>query len=326
MGKNEQTPATGSGLSMKRRPDFSSVTVILLTAVLFAVIGMASKTFLTYSNIYSILYGVAFQFLAAIGFTYLMIMGEIDLSVGSVYAFAGMFTGYLMLKKHLPLAPSIIISLAVCLLLGLLTGFLVVRLRLNSMMVTIATMTLVRGLASNFVKALTGATYPTKMRALAKASFHGLHYIVIVMIVLVVVLEYLLRNAAFFKKMYYVGENLETTRIYGIRSDIIKTLMFGVSALCAGIGGILINARVTYADTTIGNGLEFTVLTAAVLGGASLSGGKGSILATAFGLIFLAAISNTMVVFNIDPLLSQLIVGIILIVSVFIDSRVNKNS
>lgn len=325
MDKIEQT-AAAPALSMKKKPSFTSMTVILLTAVLFAGVGMNSDTFFTYSNIYSIVYGVGFQFLAAIGFTFLIIMGEMDLSVGSVYAFSGMFVGYMVLKLKLSLWLAIGISLSACLLLGLITGFLVVKLHLNSMMVTIATMTLVRGLASNFVKALTGLTYPKEMRALAKTSFHGVHYIVIAMVVLVIVLEFLLKRSAFFKKMYYVGENLETTRVYGIRSDIIKTLIFGVSSLTAGMGGILINARVTYADTAIGNGLEFTILTACVLGGASLNGGKGSILATAFGLIFLATISNAMVVFNIDPLLSQLIVGIILIVSVFVDSRVNKNS
>ncbi len=89
-----------------------------------------------------------------------MIIGEIDLSVGSVYAFSGIFMGYLMVIMKLPLFPAWVLSLLVCALMGLITGFLVVKFKLNSMMVTIATLTLIRGLASNFVKRMYGATYP----------------------------------------------------------------------------------------------------------------------------------------------------------------------
>ena len=143
---------TVSSISRRKKFDFSSLTIIFITIGLFTLLAFTSETFLTYRNIYSILYGVSFQFIAIIGFTYLMIIGEIDLSVGSVYAFSGIFMGYLMVVMKLPLLPAMCISLLVCALMGMLTGFLVVRFRLNSMMVTIATLTLIRGLASNFVK------------------------------------------------------------------------------------------------------------------------------------------------------------------------------
>ncbi len=312
-------------LSTKKKLDFSTATVLVLTAALFLGLALTRDTFLRYDNIYSILYGVSFQFLAVIGFTFLLIMGEIDLSVGSVYAFSGMFVGFMTIKLHLPLAVAVLVSLAVCAGMGLLTGLLIVKLRLNSMMVTIATMTLIFGLASNFVKQLSGSTYPIAMRALSKANVGGVHWTVILMVVLVVVLEFLLRRSTLLRKLYYVGENEETARVYGIKSGKIKVLVFGISSLTAAMGGIFANARVTYADASLGLGLEFTLLTAAVLGGASLYGGKGSILSSCIGLVFLATISNGMVIFDVDPLLSQIIVGIILVVSVFIDRRFNRN-
>jgi ribose/xylose/arabinose/galactoside ABC-type transport system permease subunit len=311
-------------ISRKKKFDFSSLTIIFITVGLFIFLAFTSDTFLTTRNIYSILYGVSFQFFAVIGFTYLMMMGEIDLSVGSVYAFSGMFMGYLMVTMKVPLIPAMGLSLLVCGLMGLGTGFLVVRFRLNSMMVTIATMTLIRGLASNFVARMYGATYPTAMRHLSKTEIGGIFVTIIVMVVLVVVLEILLKKSSIFKKMYFVGENRQTARIYGIKSDRIKMATFALSALAAAVGGILISSRITYADTAIGSGLEFQLLTAAVLGGASLYGGKGSILGSCIGLLFLATILNGMVIFNIEPLLQQLIIGIILIVSVFIDTRLNK--
>jgi ribose/xylose/arabinose/galactoside ABC-type transport system permease subunit len=253
-------------------------------------------------------------------------MGEIDLSVGSVYAFSGMFMGYLMVMMKVPLLPAMGISLLVCGLMGMVTGYLVVRFRLNSMMVTIATLTLIRGLSSYLVKAMYGATYPPAMRHLSKIEVGNVYITIIAMIVLVVVLEILLKRSAIFKRMYFVGENRQTARIYGIKSDRIKITMFAVSALAAAIGGILISSRVSYADTAIGVGLEFQLLTAAVLGGASLYGGKGSILGSCIGLIFLATILNGMVIFNIEPLLQQLIIGVILIISVFIDTRLNRGN
>jgi ribose transport system permease protein len=221
--------------------------------------------------------------------------------------------------------PAMGLSLLACIVMGALTGFLIVKFRLNSMMVTIATMTLIRGLASNFVKRMYGATYPSEMRHLSKVEINEVYLTIIVMIVLVVILEILLKKSSIFKRMYSVGENRLTARIYGIKSDRIIIALFALSALAAGIGGILISSRVTYADTAIGLGLEFHLLTAAVLGGASLYGGKGSMLGSAVGLVFLATILNGMVIFNIEPLLQQLIVGIILIAAVFMDTRLNKN-
>ena len=191
-------------------------------------------------------------------------------------------------------------------------------------MVTIATMTLIRGLASNFVKRMYGATYPSNMRHLSKIEIGDIYLTIIIMVIFVVVLELLLNRSAIFKRMYSVGENRQTARIYGIKSDRIIVSLFALSALAAGIGGILISSRVTYADTAIGLGLEFHLLTAAVLGGASLYGGRGSMLGSCVGLIFLATILNGMIIFNIEPLLQQLIVGVILIIAVFVDTRLNK--
>jgi ribose/xylose/arabinose/galactoside ABC-type transport system permease subunit len=318
--------STVTSISRRKKFDFSSLTILFITIGLFTALSFTSDTFFTYRNIYSILYGVSFQFIAIIGFTYLMIIGEIDLSVGSVYAFSGIFMGYLMVMMKVPLFPAMCISLLICALMGMITGILVVKFKLNSMMVTIATMTLIRGLASNFVKRMYGATYPTTMRNLSKIEINDIYLTIIIMIVLVVVLEILLKRSSIFKRMYFVGENRQTARIYGIKSDKIIVSLFALSALAAGVGGILISSRVTYADTAIGLGLEFHFLTAAVLGGASLFGGKGSVLGSFFGLIFLATILNGMIIFNIEPLLQQLIIGVILIGAVFVDTRLNKDN
>lgn len=191
---------TSKTLTDRPKRDLSAITVILLTAVLIAGMSVISDTFFTYDNLYSILYGVSFQFLAIIGFTCLMIMGEIDLSAGAMYGFSGMLVGWLMLKQDMPMWVSILIALIICTSMGLLTGLLVVKLRLNSMMVTIATMTLIAGLGSNLVKSLTGTTYPSAFRALPRANIGGVHFTVIAMIFLAITLEILLKRSTIFKK------------------------------------------------------------------------------------------------------------------------------
>ena len=300
-----------------------TITIIVLTAALFLVLTVTSTTFMSYSNIYTILYGLSIEFFAVIGFTYLMIMGEIDLSVGSVYGFAGTLLGVLMLND-LPLLPALLITLAASAGFGFLNGFLVTRFRLNSLMVTIGSMTLIKGVNWVLIRSLFGRTYPSEFRGLARASLGDINVTVILMIALVIVLEILLRRTTPFRKLYYVGENIQTAKIYGLPAERIKVVFFTLSALAAAVGGILANSRITHADVTTGDGLEFKVLTAAVLGGASLFGGKGSVMNSVIGLLFLATVLNGMIIFKIEPLLQQFVVGVILIVSVFIDTRLNR--
>jgi ribose transport system permease protein len=290
--------------------------------VLGAALTFTSDTFLSVNNIVSILYGVSINFWGTIGFVYLMIMGELDLSVGSVYAFSGMITGLLM-RNHWPLVPALMVALFLSALIGYINGFLVVRFKVPSMMITLGTMAAVRGLANLLCTWLYGYPYPPSYEALARQRIGGLQLTTIVMILAVIILELLLKRAVVFRRMYYVGENLETARIYGIRAGRQKIIIFTVMSLLAGVGGILTGSRLRFADSTIGNGLEFTILTAVVLGGASLSGGRGSILRAVVGLIFLSTITTGMVVHNIEPLIQQLIVGVILIVTVFIDTRMS---
>ncbi len=303
--------------------DLSTVSILILTGLAAAVLAFASDSFLTYSNIYSILYGISIEGFAVIGFTYLMVMGEIDLSVGAVYALSGTLTGYLMLQGA-PIGVAAPAALLVCAAIGAVNGGLTVRFKLNSLMVTIGMMILVRGVVDVLIPALAGSTFSRSYRALVRMRLGRINVSIIVLIVLVAVLEFLLRRGAFFKKLYYIGENAKSAQVYGIGAGRIKIAVFTLTSTIAGMGGILAGSRIMHADVTTGKGLEFKVVTAAVLGGASLFGGRGSILGSAMGLVFLAVVLNGMVKFNIEPLLQQLVVGVILIAAVFFDTLMNR--
>ncbi|GHV73565.1 sugar ABC transporter permease [Spirochaetia bacterium] len=313
----------GSVLKNRQGINFSSFTIIILTLLLGAGLTLTSKTFLSANNFLSILYGVSFNFFGAIGFTCLMIMGELDLSVGSVYALSGMIVGLLM-RNHVPLIPSLAAALVISAAIGFINGFFVVKFKVASMMVTLGTMAAIRGCANFLCTKLYGYPYRASYQALSRVRIGGIYLTIIIMVVAAIILEILLKRATVFKKMFIVGENLETARIYGIKAGRLKIIIFVITALLSGVGGILIGARQRFADVSIGNGLEFTILTAVVLGGASLTGGKGSIFRALIGLIFLAMITTGMIIHNIEPLIQQLIVGIILIITVFIDTRMGR--
>ena len=314
------------GFLRRRFSSLNTLTIVAVTVVLFVVLSVSTTNFFSYSNIYSLLFGVSIQFFALIGFTFLMIQGEIDLSVGAMYGFAGALSGTFVILLGFPLWPAIIITLIAAALVGFINGYLVVRFRIMSMMITIGMMSVLTGLMSILSTGLGAEVFPEEYRNLIKFKIAGIHWSILAFLLIVIVLEVFLNRSAIFRQMYYIGHNVETVRLYGIKADKVKITSFVVSSVTAAIGGILATSRITHAYPTTGLGLEFTMVTAAVLGGASLYGGRGSIMRSVLGLLFLAIVSNGMIIFQIDPYLQQVLMGAVLIAAVFADTRLNARN
>jgi len=301
--------------------DRQIVPIALMVVVATILLGLAHPRFLEIGNLYGLLLDLSLQMLAISGFVYVMATGEIDLSVGAVYGFTGALAGFLMQQMGMPFAAAAALSLGCALLFGLINGLLTVKLRLNSLMLTIGTMVLIRGLSGVLNTVLVGQTFSSAFRALARAHVGGVHVVVIAALALLVVFTVLERRTAMFRRLYLAGESAATALLYGIRVDRIKIAAFACSALAAGAAGLVAASRVTHADAQLGDGLEFTLVTAAVLGGASLSGGKGTLAGSFLGLAFLAVVVNGMVAFDVEPALQSLVVGVLLIVAVTLDRR-----
>ena len=299
-------------------------TVFLLIAGLFLLLTFTSKTFLTYNNLYSILFGVSIQFFAVIGFTFLLILGEIDLAVGSMYGLSGTLVGVLMVLGKWDFAPAVIVVLILCAAFGAGVGFLVTKLRLNSMMVTLGTMSLLKGLTAVVFNMMTANIYGEAYRQFAKFRIFDINWTIIAMVVIVIIFEILMKKVPAFRQVYYIGYNVETAKLFGMRTDSIKILSFAACALTAAFGGIIATSRITHSDILTGSGLEFSLIMACVVGGASLMGGKGSMLKSAAGMLFIALITNGMIIYKIEPNMQQIVIGIILVIAVFIDVWMNK--
>lgn len=308
---------------MKHKRSTSQYTVILLIIALFLLLSLTSETFLAYDNLYSVIYGVSIQFFAVIGFTLLIVMGEVDLAVGSMYGLSGTLVGYCICIWKWPLWLAIPVVLAACAAAGYLVGVIVTRFRLNSMMVTLGTTSLIAGLNAVVFNSFPAVTYSAEYRAIAKFKLFDIHWTIVLMAVIVIVLEFLLHRLPAMRKLYYIGNSGETARLYGIKTDKIKRICFTVSSLTAAIGGIVATSRITHSDILTGKNLEFTLITASVVGGASMAGGRGGILNAALGMIFIALLSNGMTIYRIDPFMQQIALGVILVVSVFADVHMN---
>ena len=303
----------------------SKFTVVILTVGLSLFLALSTDTFANSSNIISIIYAMSFSAVVSFSFTFLMIMGEIDLSVGSVYGWSGAFTGLLIMKFGIPMPLSIALVLLISAGVGLGIGILVTVGRLNSMMVTLGFLSIFVGLQNMTVTQINKAYAPV-YKDIATPTIFGIHWLIVVAIIAVIVLEIFQRKSVLFRRVYIVGQNIDTARIAGIKAVKIKLLFFSLSTVGAALGGILAGARIGSPQIETGNGLEFTLVTAAVLGGASLFGGKGSVLMTYVSLLFLQIISTGLNIYKVEPVAQQIFVGVILVIAVLIDTNMNSES
>lgn len=316
---------TGRTLSAneKKKFNFGSWIIIYISAALFLFLSLTRDNFFNFSNIHSILYGVSFNFFAAIGFTLLIIMGELDMSVGSLFGFGGAMMGYFVFTHHLPVGAAIPLAMLLALMIGLCAGFLVVRFRLNSMMVTIGVMMAVKGFNWMMVNKFGGRQLPLEAREFVSVDIGGVRWSIWLMLIAAVILEFLLYKSWHFRQLYYIGHNMDTTTLYGLKAGRVKVLCFGVSAAISAFGGCLMTARLARPDVTVGANLEISIITAAVIGGASIFGGRGSVVRSMLGVFFIFLLQNGMTAYNIDSYIQQIVVGAILVAAIYLDLRFN---
>ena len=214
-----------------RETNWGSYSIYIVCVFVFLLVALSRENFLRFPNLYSLVFGLSMEFLPIIATTFLLIMGEVDLSIGSIFAFSGVFTGYLLENLSLPIWLAIPVALAATAAVGLVNGLLVVRLRANSLMITIGTMILFRGIADGLINFLGGITYSDEYRAIAGIKAGGVHLTIFVMCVVIIVLEVLLVKHAGFRTLYYIGNNTRSALLYGVRVNRIKLTVFVLSGL-----------------------------------------------------------------------------------------------
>ncbi|MEH6835871.1 ABC transporter permease [Falsihalocynthiibacter arcticus] len=308
---------------MLRMRETGLIGIIL---VMFVVMSFASPYFLTWINMRAMVMAFAVEGIVVIGMTILLISGGIDLSVGSVTALAMVVAGWLFLAGVDPWVASAI-AIAVCTGIGAIMGFFVTRVGLHHFIVSLAVMVIARGvcLLGTGGRPLGLFTLPPEFKFIGQGSIGPIPLVIIIFVITVIVFDYLLRRTTLFRKVFYTGSNERAAAYSGIRT---KKVVFLTTTLCSalcGVAGIIYMSRFGSAQPTFGLGMELNVIAAAVIGGASLNGGTGSILGAILGVVLLSVVSSSLALLDVSVYWQDIIRGSILLVAVTLDHYMNKN-
>lgn len=319
------------------RPHSREIDLLLAIYLAVVVVGILYPfAFFSGANVRAVLNNMAFDGILAVGMMLLMVAGVFDLSVGAMASLTGVLCGWLMVKQGWPVAAAVPAALLAAAFGGFVNGVLVARARVNALITTLGTMGVFQGVT--ILLGGPGVTdLPEGFTALGQAEFVDittpnwgrldalrLQLPVWGMLALALLAHYLLRHTPQFRQLYYVGSNPRAARLSGIDVPGLQVLGFTLMGLIAGVAGLAFAARVGSAVSTAGQGAELRVITAVILGGASLTGGKGSIPGALLGVLFMALVTNVLIITRVSSYWQGIVVGVILVAAVAIDSFQNR--
>ncbi len=302
------------GKILKNR-EYSLITVLIIISLLM---GIFTNYFFKFANLNSILLGLTVEGIIVIGMVILLISGGLDLSVGSTMCMTGVVVG-LSLQSGMPIPIAIIVSLMTAIVIGMINGMLIAKLNLNPFITTLGMSIAVRGLLLIISDGKSVLNLPDAFNIIGRGKLFGIQYPVYVMIVLIIIMDFIIRRNRYFRQSYYVGGNEKAARLNGINVEKVKIVNYTLSALCAGIVGVMLTARFGSASVTVGQNTALIVITASIIGGASLNGGKGTIIGAFLGALFLQVLSSSLNLLGVDINYQSFITGLILIIAIVMD-------
>lgn len=296
---------------------FGIVMVLLLLILVFSLV---SPAFLTVTNIINVARQVSMLGIVSVGVTFVMISGGMDLSVGAQVSMAGMVSAWSML--HLGASPvmAVFIGIFAGTLLGFFNGFTAIRLSIHPLIVTLAAMTIFRGISYIICGGLPIFGFPEEFTVLGQGYLSIIPIPVIVLVFAVILGSFILNKTYFGRYFYAMGGNEEAARLSGINIKRLKVLVYSISGFFAGIAGVILLSRVNSAQPNAATGYEFDVMTAAVLGGISIKGGEGKISGVFVGVLIIGVLSNGLILMNVGDYYQNVVKGLVLIMAVAFDS------
>ena len=295
---------------------FVLIALVLLMAAI-------APNFASMDNFWNIARAISINAILAAGMTFVIITAGIDLSVGSTVAVAGVVS-VMVAITGVPAPLAVLIGILAGAIAGLINGILVAYMALAAFIVTLASMTFLRGLAYTLTGGQPIVDGDLNFRALGSGSVLGIPAPVIAMIIVYLAAWFLLENTTYGRHVYAVGGNPEAARLAGVNVKAVIASVYVIAGACAGLAGVLFAGRVVSAQPTAGEGYELDAIAAVVLGGTSLAGGKGRIVGTFIGALILGVLTTGLILMNV-PFFTQLLVkGIVIVIAVSIDSLKQK--
>lgn len=307
----------------------SGIILILIIFVLFAT--FVNPSFLSYKNVINILRASGFTLISVVGMSMILIIGGLDLSIGSVYALSALICGMCMTTMQLPVPIAILAGLIVGLLCGAVSGILVVYADIPAMIATLGMQYVARGLVSALTKGVPIYPLPDAFVSIESTKLFGSVPIVVPFSIALAIIAHLtLAKTVFGRSVYAIGGNKEAARISGIHLRKTEMTIYILMGGFASLAGILMSSRLGSAEPSTGTGLEMKVICAAVIGGISVAGGMGTMLGAMLGALFMEALTNSLTVMKISVYWQNVVFGVVLILSVLLDqykrAMIKRNS
>ncbi len=278
------------------------------------------STFLNYSNLSQVIRALSFVAIMAIGQSPVIISGGIDLAVGSVLGLSGVVTAALLAGGY-GIATGLTAGILVGLLSGLLNGLIITKAKLPPFIVTLGSMSMMRGLAFAITGGETIRSLPEEFLSIGQGSLAGIPIPVIAMAVFAVAIGILLKKSVWGRYAYAIGGNEQAAIYSGVNVERIKLIVYSLCGFAAGLAGVLFTARFGVGQSTAGLGYELDVIAAAVIGGVSLSGGRGTILGAVMGSLLMGILRNGLVLLNVSPYWQQFAIGVVIVLAVIMDRK-----
>lgn len=301
-----------------RLSEETNVGLIIAIAIVFGTLSILSPSFLTLSNLRVVAMNYVAEGIMALGMTIVIISGGIDLSVGALMPFSAILAGtFFNMQMGMPLA--ITLTILVSISVGLVNGLMINRLKADSFIITLATMIGVGGMSLILSRGGTISGFPQGFSYLGLGSVIGIPFPLFLFFVFAIVIGILLRRHKYFHQAYYIGTSTEAARLCGIRVERFRLFVYSFNSLLAGVAGLITASRYLSAGPTFGVGIELRVIATVIVGGASLSGGRGSIDRTVLGMIFLALVNSIFIQLGLPTYWKQVVFGVVIIAAVMIE-------
>ncbi|HLG76482.1 MAG TPA: ABC transporter permease [Ktedonobacteraceae bacterium] len=305
-----------SGQQLVRSRPLLLLVLIVLLSVCMAYFYPIS--FLSLDNFAAVLLNAAQYGILAVGMSILMIGGVFDLSIGATLALSGVVVAILIANLNVPVPLAILIALAVGGLAGLLNGLIVTRIRINALITTLATTGIYRGI-TQLISGTGVSPISDNFAQVGQSVWLGFQSPFWVMVIVVAAGTWAVGQTRFFRQYYYVGGNERAARLSGIKTSRLMLIAFVIMGVLAGLAGILNAARLNAAVVSAGIGIELQIITATVLGGASLKGGEGTVQGAFLGVIFIALVQNALIILDVSVFWQNIVIGLVLLAAVSLD-------
>lgn len=313
------TTLPGWRRGLDRIRGWESLGLLLVLVLLYVVLSLASPIFLTVGNQLAILQNAAFFGIVAFAMTLVIVSGEIDISVGSLAALSSSLLGVFVVQSGIPFPLAVIFVMLTAVLIGGFTGVMRSYFGVPTFISTLALYLGLRGLAQLLTNNFPLPIPSDQFFYWGTGRIFGIPVAAIYLVIAAIVIAVIAKKTVFGRSVYAVGGNSKAALLSGIPVKRVKIVVMMISALAASIAGLLQSAQLSSGNSTIAVGLEFDAIAASIIGGTALSGGKGTVVGTIIGVVFIAALLNGMVLLGVNPYAQQVIRGAVVLIAVLVN-------